>query len=113
MSARRSIRQFVGLGKWLSVVACICDNNLSPKVSSLFAQSLPVKYLNRIWVIFLYEGEIHPSPHTYAANIYVEVPFLFRLGMAIVHCGYHYVLSSTSEAAALEILVHRPATYLP
>ncbi|KZP21794.1 RabGAP/TBC [Athelia psychrophila] len=68
-----------------------------PWLSSLFAESLPVEYLHRIWDIFLYEG----------------VPFLFRIGMAIVHCCRHYMLSSTSEAAALEVLVHPPAACLP
>jgi len=68
-----------------------------PWFASLFAQSLPVDYLHRVWDIFLYEG----------------VAFLFRVGLALVHCCRHYLLQSNGEASALNHLVHLQPSCLP
>ncbi|KAI6129346.1 RabGAP TBC [Pisolithus croceorrhizus] len=68
-----------------------------PWFSSLFVGTLPVDHLHRIWDIFLYEG----------------MPFLFRVGLAVIHCVRHLLLQATSDESALENLTHPPVACLP
>ncbi|KAF8989257.1 RabGAP/TBC [Cyathus striatus] len=69
----------------------------APWFSSLFVGSLPPDYLNRVWDIFLFEG----------------IPFLLRVGLAIMQCCRRQVLGSTSEDALLALLRHPPQAVLP
>lgn len=68
-----------------------------PWFSGLFVGTLPVDHLHRIWDIFLYEG----------------MPFLFRVGLAVIHCVRHLLLQATSEESALENLSRPPLACLP
>lgn len=68
-----------------------------PWFSSLFVGTLPVDHLHRIWDIFLYEG----------------MPFLFRVGLAVIHCVRRLLLQATSEESVLESLTHPPVACLP
>ncbi|KAL4063437.1 RabGAP TBC [Scleroderma citrinum] len=68
-----------------------------PWFSSLFVGTLPVDYLHRIWDIFLYEG----------------MTFLFRVGLAILHCVRHLLLQATTADAILDHLARPPIACLP
>ncbi|KIJ63979.1 hypothetical protein HYDPIDRAFT_91152 [Hydnomerulius pinastri MD-312] len=68
-----------------------------PWFSTLFVGTLPAEYLHRIWDLFLFDG----------------IPFLFRVGLAVIHCVRHLLLQATSEEAALAHLVHPPLACLP
>ncbi|TFK18877.1 hypothetical protein FA15DRAFT_760397 [Coprinopsis marcescibilis] len=63
-----------------------------PWFTSLFVGCLPADYLARTWDVFLYDG----------------IPFLIRIGLAIVSCVRRALLECTSEEAALALL-HRPS----
>ena len=41
------------------------------------------------------------------------VAFLFRVGLALIHCCRHYLLQSDGEASALDHLVRPPPSCLP
>ncbi|KAF9554277.1 hypothetical protein CPC08DRAFT_672333 [Agrocybe pediades] len=70
----------------------------APWFSSLFVGVLPPEYLNRVWDMFLYEG----------------VPFLIRVGLALLTvCCKRTILSSPSSADLKPLLVHPPQAWLP
>ncbi|KAL0581386.1 hypothetical protein V5O48_000650 [Marasmius crinis-equi] len=69
----------------------------SPWFSTLFVGSLPAEYTNRVWDFFLFEG----------------VPFLIRVGLAIVYCCRRALLDATSEEMVLRYLRHLSPNWLP
>ncbi|KAF6745151.1 RabGAP TBC [Ephemerocybe angulata] len=69
----------------------------APWFSSLYVGCLPPEYLVRTWDLFLYDG----------------IPFLIRVGLAIIAFVRRQVLECTSEEAVLAILHHPPASNLP
>ncbi|KAL0959414.1 hypothetical protein HGRIS_014662 [Hohenbuehelia grisea] len=68
-----------------------------PWFSTLFVGILPTEYLDRVWDLFLYEG----------------VPFLARVGLAIVTVTRRHILECTSAEAALVLLHSPPVQALP
>lgn len=69
----------------------------APWFSSLFVGTLPPEYLNRVWDLFLYEG----------------VPFLIRIGLALISCLRRQILESTNDEAVLHMLHHISPLALP
>ncbi|KAL4244189.1 hypothetical protein ABKN59_010756 [Abortiporus biennis] len=72
-----------------------------PWFSALFVDALPSEYMQRVWDIFLFEG----------------VPFLFRVGLALLSCCKSRILSPPSMtggvAQLLPFLAHPPSNVLP
>ncbi|TEB09119.1 RabGAP/TBC [Coprinellus micaceus] len=68
-----------------------------PWFTSLFVGCLPAEYLTRTWDLFLYDG----------------IPFLFRVGLAIVSFVRRQLLNCTSEETALSLLHRPPPLTLP
>ncbi|KAF9258596.1 RabGAP/TBC [Marasmius fiardii PR-910] len=68
-----------------------------PWFTTLFVGSLPTDYINRVWDFFLYEG----------------VPFLIRVGLAIVYCCRRALLDATNEETALNYLRYPLPNWLP
>ncbi|KAJ6488528.1 rab-GTPase-TBC domain-containing protein [Mycena vitilis] len=68
-----------------------------PWFSTLFVDTLPPDYLNRVWDLFLFEG----------------IPFLFRVGLAMFYCCRRRVLEATNHVSLLEILNHPSPNWLP
>ncbi|KAF9470703.1 hypothetical protein BDN70DRAFT_659976 [Pholiota conissans] len=68
-----------------------------PWFSTLFVGTLPPEYLNRVWDLFLFEG----------------VPFLIRVGLALMQCCRRRILESTSDEAVFHVLRHPPPSFLP
>ncbi|KAG7090781.1 hypothetical protein E1B28_009866 [Marasmius oreades] len=69
----------------------------SPWFSTLFVGCLPTDYIDRVWDLFLYEG----------------VPFLIRVGLAIVYCCRRALLDATDEETVLDYLRHPSPNWLP
>ncbi|KAF5346504.1 hypothetical protein D9756_010105 [Leucocoprinus leucothites] len=65
--------------------------------STLFASTLPPEYVNRVWDVFLFEG----------------IPFLLRIGFAIMICCRRQILGATSPDVVLEYLHHPSPNWLP
>ncbi|PFH46684.1 hypothetical protein AMATHDRAFT_154035 [Amanita thiersii Skay4041] len=65
--------------------------------TSVFVENLPTGYVNRVWDLFMYEG----------------IPFLMRVGLAIINCCRRILLECTSDASVLEVLHHPPSRLLP
>ncbi|KAE9402270.1 hypothetical protein BT96DRAFT_956282 [Gymnopus androsaceus JB14] len=65
--------------------------------TTLYVDSLPGDYVNRVWDLFLYEG----------------VPILIRVGLAILYCCRRAILDATSEDAVLYYLKRPSPTWLP
>ncbi|TFK66952.1 hypothetical protein BDN72DRAFT_799449 [Pluteus cervinus] len=65
--------------------------------SGLFVCTLPTDYINRVWDIFLFEG----------------IPFLIRVGLAIIACCRRQILDCTSEEMLISILNRPSPTWLP
>jgi len=64
---------------------------------SLFYDTIPPEYHLRVWDVFLFEG----------------VPFLFRVGLALLTCCRRPLLEAQSRDRALYILSQVPAQCLP
>ena len=68
------------------------------RFASLFTQSLPVEYLNRVRDIFLYEGDnyfhIYDIIHSWQMLL-PGVVFLFRVGLTLIHCCRNSPLSTS------------------
>lgn len=60
-----------------------------PWFTSLFVGCLPQSYLDRVWDVFLLEG----------------VPFLFRVGLALISCARRHIMEGTSGDAVIRALV--------
>ncbi|KAJ2925157.1 hypothetical protein H1R20_g11939, partial [Candolleomyces eurysporus] len=69
----------------------------APWFSSLYVGCLPSEYLTRTWDLFLYDG----------------IPFLLRVGLAIVSFVRRQLLECTSEEAVLNLLHRPPPVSLP
>ncbi|OCH85594.1 RabGAP/TBC [Obba rivulosa] len=67
------------------------------RFTSVFADALPPEYLYRVWDVFLYEG----------------VPFLFRVGLALLQCCRRSLLECMSQDALLALLSRPPPACLP
>ncbi|KAJ6500553.1 rab-GTPase-TBC domain-containing protein [Mycena sanguinolenta] len=65
--------------------------------STLFVDALPLDYLNRVWDLFLFEG----------------IPFLFRVGLALLHCCRQRVLEAINQDSLLDVLSHPSPNWLP
>ncbi|KAF7359280.1 Rab-GAP TBC domain-containing protein [Mycena sanguinolenta] len=65
--------------------------------STLFVDALPLDYLNRVWDLFLFEG----------------IPFLFRVGLALLHCCRQRVLEAINQDSLLHVLNHPSPNWLP
>ncbi|KAH9970530.1 rab-GTPase-TBC domain-containing protein [Lactifluus volemus] len=63
-----------------------------PWFTSLFVETLPSDYFQRVWDIFLSEGMV----------------FLLRVGLALVTCCHRTLLDIHQEAEALNLLLHPP-----
>ncbi|KIP02681.1 hypothetical protein PHLGIDRAFT_78784 [Phlebiopsis gigantea 11061_1 CR5-6] len=68
-----------------------------PWFSALFLEALPLEHSQRVWDIFLFEG----------------VPFLFRVGLAIVLRCKAQVMQSSERDNILNLLLHPPSGILP
>ncbi|KAJ7460992.1 rab-GTPase-TBC domain-containing protein [Mycena galericulata] len=68
-----------------------------PWFSTLFVDALPLDYLNRVWDLFLYEG----------------VPFLFRVGLALIYCCRRRVLEAINQDSLFDVLNHPSPNWLP
>ncbi|KAK7035743.1 rab-GAP TBC domain-containing protein [Favolaschia claudopus] len=68
-----------------------------PWFSTLFVDSLPLEYLNRVWDLFLFEG----------------IPFLFRVGLALVYCCRQRILECSKREALFGLLNHPSPNWLP
>ncbi|ESK95565.1 hypothetical protein Moror_12639 [Moniliophthora roreri MCA 2997] len=69
----------------------------APWFSTLFVGCLPSDYVNRVWDFFLYEG----------------IPFLIRVGLAIIYCCRRALLDATSEELVLRYLRQPSPNWLP
>ncbi|EIW75700.1 RabGAP TBC [Coniophora puteana RWD-64-598 SS2] len=86
------------VGKKLLINLSIPPANLCRSwFSGLFVGTLSVEFLHRVWDVFLFEG----------------VPFLFRVGLALIQCTRHLLLQATSEEAVIQTLRHPPSSCLP
>ncbi|KAL6305747.1 RabGAP/TBC [Sparassis latifolia] len=68
-----------------------------PWFTSLFVGALSPEYFHRVWDVFLFEG----------------VPFLFRIGIALLTCCRQLLLKCAGHDPLFAILSHPPANYLP
>ncbi|KZT00910.1 uncharacterized protein LAESUDRAFT_816259 [Laetiporus sulphureus 93-53] len=68
-----------------------------PWLTSVFAGALPQEFVYRIWDVFLFDG----------------VPFLFRVGLAIMSCCRRMLLQCQSQQSLLTILTRPPISSLP
>ncbi|KAJ7837054.1 rab-GTPase-TBC domain-containing protein [Mycena olivaceomarginata] len=68
-----------------------------PWFSTLFVDALPLDYLNRVWDLFLFEG----------------IPFLFRVGFALLYCCRQRVLESINQDSLFDVLIHPSPNWLP
>ncbi|KAJ7168256.1 RabGAP TBC [Mycena crocata] len=68
-----------------------------PWFSTLFVDALPLEYLNRVWDLFLYEG----------------IPFLFRVGLAVLYCCRRRVLEAINQDTLFEVLNHPSPNWFP
>ena len=83
------------------------------RFSNLFVGTLPVDHLHRVWDVFLYEGTDHLSLQSFILTRFGGITFLFRVGLAIIHCVRNVLLQDTSETTVLDHLSHLPMTCLP
>ncbi|KAF8637265.1 hypothetical protein AX17_002945 [Amanita inopinata Kibby_2008] len=65
--------------------------------TSVFVDTLPTDYVNRIWDVFMYEG----------------VPFLIRVGLVIVKSCRRRILECNDDDAIIDLLHHPPVMLLP
>ncbi|KAJ7771629.1 RabGAP TBC [Mycena metata] len=65
--------------------------------STLFVNTLPLDYLNRVWGLFLYDG----------------IPFLFRVGLTLFHCCRRQVLGAINQESLFDVLNHPSPNWLP
>ncbi|KAM6488776.1 Rab-GTPase-TBC domain containing protein [Amanita muscaria] len=65
--------------------------------TSVFVDTLPLQYVNRVWDIFMYEG----------------IPFLIRVGLALVSCCRRQILECREERTLLELIRQPPQRLLP
>ncbi|KAJ7349145.1 rab-GTPase-TBC domain-containing protein [Mycena albidolilacea] len=68
-----------------------------PWFSTLFVDALPLDYLNRVWDLFLFEG----------------IPFLFRVGFALLYCCRQRVLEAINQDSLFDVLIHPSPNWLP
>ncbi|KAJ7243407.1 RabGAP/TBC [Mycena haematopus] len=68
-----------------------------PWFSTLFVDALPLDYLNRVWDLFLFEG----------------VPFLFRVGLALLYCCRQRVLEAINQDSLFHVLNRPSPNWLP
>lgn len=100
----------------LKVVVLIVRNG--SRFASLFAESLPTEYFERVWDIFLCEGVLYhgsvniPSCSCASSLCDSGVPYLFRIGLALITCCRRRLLDCNSEEAALQVLHHPPPILL-
>lgn len=86
------------------------------RFTSLFVGSLPSEHLNRVWDIFLLEGksyDLHLVSSTMLIDTITGVPFLLRVGLALVLTCRRQILDATSEAAVLRHLSQPSLSLLP
>ncbi|KAF4566020.1 hypothetical protein EYR36_011434 [Pleurotus pulmonarius] len=67
-----------------------------PWFTSLFVNTLPSSYIQRVWDLFLFEG----------------IPFLVRVGLALISTCRRQILEATSAEAVLQLLHHPPSSLL-
>lgn len=89
-------------------------SSLSVRFGCVFAESLPTEYLRRVWDLFLYEGVSHTlrcclSTHLGSSGL----PFLFRVGLALILCCRRQLILATSAELLLRHLRHPPPSCLP
>lgn len=85
------------------------------RFASLFAESLPTEYFERVWDIFLCEGKYSSFfLVSYACSIVLcpGVPYLFRIGLALITNCRRRLLDCNSEEVALQVLHHPPPILL-
>lgn len=81
----------------------------------MFYDSIPAEYHLRVWDVFLFEGT-YPKMPTSMDNPHDSdpgVPFLFRVGLALLTCCRRPLLEAQSRDRALSILSQVPAQCLP
>jgi hypothetical protein len=71
----------------------ICSNWFT----SVFVNTLPTDYVNRVWDVFMYEG----------------ITFLIRVGLALVSCCRRQILECRDEKTLLGLIHHPPPKLLP
>jgi hypothetical protein len=86
-----------------------------PWFTSLFVGCLPAEYLTRTWDLFLYDGRSFHLRAVYIrrTDFRLGIPFLFRVGLAIVSFVRRQLLNCTSEETALSLLHRPPPLTLP
>ncbi|KAJ8689418.1 hypothetical protein PTI98_012321 [Pleurotus ostreatus] len=67
-----------------------------PWFTSLFVNTLPLSYVQRVWDLFLFEG----------------ISFLVRAGLALISTCRRQILDATSPEAVLDLLQHPPPSLL-
>ena len=90
--------------------------NVTDRFCSLFYDSIPAEYHLRVWDVFLFEGmHLQVSTFTVVFTIanHLGVPFLFRVGLALLTCCRRPLLEAHSRDRALSILSQVPAQCLP
>lgn len=89
----------------------ILHPGLSPFSHSRYPSNIYIEYGTFFYTkVKLFRGL---SYDTMLIVLPLGVPFLFRVGMAIIHCCRHLLLQSTSESSALDHLIRPPLACLP
>lgn len=89
----------------------LCSN--TNRFSTLFVSTLPPDYVNRVWDLFLYEGTGIYHGSATPSDSPPGVPFLLRVGFAVMTCCRRQILGATSPEVVLDYLQHPLPGWLP
>lgn len=77
-------------------------------------EALPSEHAQRVWDIFLFDGEFGSSlAERWLMDVPSGVAFLIRAGLAIIQCCKQHILKNPEREAVLNTLLHPPASLLP
>lgn len=95
----------------LIILSHLCWN--TNRFSTLFVSALPPEYVNRVWDLFLYEGMSIVHLRNVALRNFIGIPFLLRVGFAVMTCCRRQILGATSPEVILTYLQHPSPGWLP